>query len=383
MKNRLLHLLGCLLIGTTVAAQSVTNSNSLISIQQNTVFAATDFVNNGTVINNGNLVISGAWTNEGTYQAGTGQVTFNSSGTQIINHNDQSFDRLTISGGGQKIFNADIQITDELILQDGLLVSGNLAKIILLESAVVTGGSGTAYVQGPFYNTGLGQKIFPVGINAHYLPLVLTDVTGTSPVVGVEVVEPNTNVTFNKSLTGISSLRYWKLTVGSGTFSGSPVVLPLLDETLSAASENIVVAQAASLNDPFESLGQSDFSGTVQAGAVTSEASVTQVLLTVGETTNNNSKALTIYNVVTPNNDGIHDFLKIINIEYYPDNVVTVVNRWGDKIFEMRGYDNVSHVFAGEGNTGGVKSLTDGTYYYVIDKGNGDKKVSGFFLLSR
>jgi hypothetical protein len=59
-------------------------------------------VNNGTLTNNGDLRISGAWINNGAYDAGTGVINFNSDLVQTINHNDQSFERLVISGSGEK-----------------------------------------------------------------------------------------------------------------------------------------------------------------------------------------------------------------------------------------------------------------------------------------
>jgi len=66
-------------------------------------------------------------------------------------------------------------------------------------------------------------------------------------------------------------------------------------------------------------------------------------------------------NIITPNGDGINDYLFINNADKYPNNLIIVFNRWGKKVFEMQNYDNSFN-----GN-----DLADGTYYYIfryIDK---------------
>lgn len=381
MKSKII--IAACLLATPSFAQTVVSTGALVSVDANTtLFNGNDFINHGTVINNGVLVISGAWTNTGDYQAGTGEVNFDGPGTQIINHNAQSFAKLLISGGGEKLFQADISIQQELTLQDGVLTTDNGSKIFIDEQATITGGSAGSYVQGALYHTGTGLKFFPVGINTHYLPLTFLNVAGTTPTIGIEVIEPNPNSNHSSALQDVSANRYWLLTTSSGSFTGSQAQVPLLNESFSQATGNIVVAQAASGTDPFQSLGQSDFSGTILSGSVTSKDPVTGPWIAVAE--ENGNKSISVFNAVTPgNNDGKHDFLKIVNIEYYPNNEVSIVNRWGEKVWEISGYNNTDRVFNGEGNVGGVKTLGDGTFYYVIDPKNGDKRISGFFIIRR
>ena len=90
-----------------------------------------------------------------------------------------------------------------------------------------------------------------------------------------------------------------------------------------------------------------------------------------------------VYNAVSPNNDGKHDILEIVNITDYPENSVKIFNRWGEKIFEINRYDNQEKVFSGRSNLAGKKELPAGTYYYVIDLNEGSPKISGFFVLNR
>lgn len=94
--------------------------------------------------------------------------------------------------------------------------------------------------------------------------------------------------------------------------------------------------------------------------------------------------SIIVYNAVTPNGDGNHDYLKIVNIELYPGNTVTIINRLGEQVYKVSDYnnDNPAKRFAGEANAGSGSALTDGTYYYIIDIGSKDN-YTGFLLLQK
>lgn len=81
---------------------------------------------------------------------------------------------------------------------------------------------------------------------------------------------------------------------------------------------------------------------------------------------------LTVFNGFTPNGDGINDNWVIENIENFPDNKVTIFNRWGNKVWDTKDYNNTSNFWNGQTQTGAV--LTSGTYFYVIEIDKGIKK---------
>ena len=101
----------------------------------------------------------------------------------------------------------------------------------------------------------------------------------------------------------------------------------------------------------------------------------------IGEVLSEGDPPIIVYNVVTPNGDGIHDFFKIVNIESYPSSNVSIFDRWGGKVFETSNYNNTSNFFNGISDSG--DELITGNYYYFIDKGNGDKPERGFIFLKR
>ncbi|MFI5163750.1 MAG: gliding motility-associated C-terminal domain-containing protein [Bacteroidia bacterium] len=93
----------------------------------------------------------------------------------------------------------------------------------------------------------------------------------------------------------------------------------------------------------------------------------------------NDSCGLHIYNVITPNGDDRNDVWWIDGINSFPDNTVTIFNRWGDVVWRGSKYDNKKIVWHGQNEKD--QPLPAGTYYYVLDlKG---KILSGWVELIR
>ncbi len=354
-----------------------------MSVSSQTILTVPDsLVNTGTLINNGDLRISGAWINSGTYDAGSGEITFNSDLVQTINHNDQSFGKLTISGTGEKQFLANITIESELDLQSGVLKSENGAKIILNQGAVVIGGSDQSHVVGPVEANGAGDWIFPIGNGTTFLPVEITNVTDANAIATLTLNE----LTSGEVLTGeveidkLSSKRYWELVLGAGNLNQSKIMLPLVEEEgLTDNLDLLIVAGSNTATGPYASLGQSARTGDLTFGSVTSEQAPVITFLTAAALTG--ERGIEVFNGVSVTQDGQNDWMKIRNIELYPANKVTVFNRWGDKVFEMSAYDNNQKAFRGESNINGNNKLPAGTYFYSIDLGDGSPKTTGYLQI--
>ena len=94
------------------------------------------------------------------------------------------------------------------------------------------------------------------------------------------------------------------------------------------------------------------------------------------------------YNGMSVDGDGKNDYFHIGGIESYPNNVVRIYNRWGVKVFETEGYDNVTRVFRGISNgrvtVNAPEKLPQGTYYYVIEyydhNNNKESKVGWLYI---
>ncbi len=80
---------------------------------------------------------------------------------------------------------------------------------------------------------------------------------------------------------------------------------------------------------------------------------------------------------ITPNGDGLNDTWVIELIDEFPNNVVQIYNRWGQLVFENRGY-----LTQWNGLHKG-KELPVGTYYFLIDLGDNMPKYTGPITLMR
>lgn len=85
---------------------------------------------------------------------------------------------------------------------------------------------------------------------------------------------------------------------------------------------------------------------------------------------------LKIYNIVTPDNNGLNDTWQIENISSYPDNKVLLFDQWNNLVFEETNYSND---WAGRNKRGEL--LPPGTYFYQISFTSSTKIFRGFITL--
>ncbi|WP_347839185.1 gliding motility-associated C-terminal domain-containing protein [uncultured Draconibacterium sp.] len=88
----------------------------------------------------------------------------------------------------------------------------------------------------------------------------------------------------------------------------------------------------------------------------------------------------------TPNGDNINDFFEIQGIEMFEGNSITIINRWGKKVYEAQNYglSTIPVFWDGKSNQGGGNSdLPTGTYFYVLDLGNGEQPIAGSVYIDR
>lgn len=86
-------------------------------------------------------------------------------------------------------------------------------------------------------------------------------------------------------------------------------------------------------------------------------------------------------NAFTPNGDGYNDGWEIEGIERFPNAIVEVYSRWGQRVFSSVGY-----VSPWDGTSNG-NYIPEGTYYWVIqlnDEGlSGDEPLTGYVAIIR
>lgn len=69
---------------------------------------------------------------------------------------------------------------------------------------------------------------------------------------------------------------------------------------------------------------------------------------------------LVVSNVFTPNGDGVNDTFVIPGLETYSDTELTIINRWGNTVYQKTNYKND---WDGQG-------MVEGTYFYVLKAKN-------------
>lgn len=118
-----------------------------------------------------------------------------------------------------------------------------------------------------------------------------------------------------------------------------------------------------------------------QEGDANHEAA-TPVTITVKVVNPSSEMPVQAHGALSPNGDGINDFLMIEAIRDYPENRVTIFNRNGTVVWEANGYDNDRVAFRGIGT--GQLRLPAGTYFYIIEIKNNSNRWQtgkGYFVL--
>ncbi|MFT5764237.1 MAG: gliding motility-associated-like protein [Saprospiraceae bacterium] len=87
-------------------------------------------------------------------------------------------------------------------------------------------------------------------------------------------------------------------------------------------------------------------------------------------------EAVFVYDGFSPNGDGINEYFVINGAASNPDNILSVFNRWGGRVFFQKGYQNTW-----DGTWEGL-DLPDATYFYYFEDGNGST-ASGYVLIQR
>jgi len=174
----------------------------------------------------------------------------------------------------------------------------------------------------------------------------------------VSSVDPNATITVGGSPTpsGTASADQ-PLSVGDNVID---VIITAQDGVTSQTYTVTVTRAAQSLNTVYESVGVSNPANSLEFAG----------------------NDIKVHEGLSPNGDGVNDFLMIEGINNHPDNKLQIMNRSGQLVFEAKGYDNSSKVFDGHSNKNGQMQLP-GTYFYSLDytdKGE-TKHKTGFLVL--
>ncbi|MBC9934046.1 gliding motility-associated C-terminal domain-containing protein [Chitinophaga qingshengii] len=202
-------------------------------------------------------------------------------------------------------------------------------------------------------------------------PVIIAEITGPGPDADMQIIKTadNGNVRVN------STFNYYLTVVNKGPASASGIVVtdklprhvaydglfgPTVGAAVYQASEHTILWNIDALKTG-ATASLTIKVKVLEGGQINNTATVT-AHENDDQLQNNSSThqlkvlALHIPNAITPNGDGVNEVFVISGLEAYPVNELTILNRWGNHVFEQKGYTQ---------NWSG-KGLNAGTYFYLL-----------------
>ena len=97
-----------------------------------------------------------------------------------------------------------------------------------------------------------------------------------------------------------------------------------------------------------------------------------------------------VYNSLSPNGDGDNDIFRIRNIDFYPENTLSIFNRWGIEVYHVNSYGQNDNFFKGFSDGRSTVSrdveLPEGTYFYTLTYKNTkgiERNLSGYLYIKQ
>jgi gliding motility-associated-like protein len=221
-------------------------------------------------------------------------------------------------------------------------------------TALASGGSGSYTYS---WNTSpVKTSITASGLVAGTYVITVTDSNGciATSTVTIVSINPLPTAAFTSSETGLMTYSFVNTSANATTY-----VWDFGDSQASVLANPTHVYAAAGTY-------------TVKLTATNSCGSDTKTqVLTIPE--------IEFFNGFSPNGDGQNDYWNIPILNYYPTNTVLIINRWGSELWKGINYNNKNIVWTGKNMNG--EDLPDGTYYYIINYDNTEKR--GWVFIKR
>jgi gliding motility-associated-like protein len=385
-----------LLLSNVVCAQFAQNG-ALISLSKDVSLSInqTDFIHqSGEVYLNGWLGLSGNWyNNDATSKvlnlASIGTVELTGVNQNIGGTTGSLFHNLILGGTGIKSvvitqeINGALDLTDrELALKDAEVFISSAEVTAIKRTAGFI--SSTTELSNVVRATTAGKSyLFPTGSatgNVLYRPVLLKGTDATDRfAVALFKKDPTANglstqTSFKNGLVDINQVYYHQIKQLDGA---APTALDILFDSKTDGNfkelaywdkTSWLATKATALTGLYgDNLNAKVFKSALNMKGFNYFALANQTV----------KNDLFIPNSFSPNGDGKNEKWVIAGLEAYPDNQVKITNRWGDEIYNLKGY-NESNAFDG-------RNLNEGTYYYFIkvDMNGANRTFAGYFTLLR
>ncbi|WP_091867326.1 gliding motility-associated C-terminal domain-containing protein [Pricia antarctica] len=265
-----------------------------------------------------------------------------------------------------------------------------------LDNAFSTGESDIGKVEGYVSLAGQQGFTFPVGDFEQLRPLILNSTNiNTISKCAYFFEDPNTPSTFATSfstsarpvnISKISTVEFWRLEGSeSSTVQLSWNERSDIANLTNDVSEIVLVGWSKALNQ-WENLSGPTTMGDLSQGFAVSNAFIPDnyAAITFGASAEPRDYLDLDDYLVSPNGDGINDFLNIPELAQSPNNHMKIYDRNGSKVFEKVNYSNEFNGFSNVDNLviSRDKGLPSGVYFYIVSMDDISLMFQGFLYLA-
>ncbi len=386
-------------ISSSAFAQFVNNGSTIIIQNNTTIFVNGDFLNqSGSIINLGNITLTGNWSNNDNLGAfsivSSGNVNFIGASQTIGGNQTTVFPSVFLSGTGIKKLLINTSINGTLNLSDRELALEDKNLNFLNKTATgisFNGGFVSTDLKGILYRStnSIAEFIYPLGSKTtgtlRYRPIALKTKDNLNNVFGATFVNRDPTLEgFNRDqkrfdVNEVNPLYFHILNQPQGNsaadfdFYFSNPTDGNFNQLVNWIRFNLWEKAGISNPQSFISTTNPELNKLMTYSSIKTISSLPIAMSTILS----NNDPLTFFNSFTPDGDGTNDRWEIKNIDLFPDNDLTILNRWGSEIYKAKGYTN-ANAWDGLG-------LNNGTYFYLLKANvNGEVKVyKGFITLLR
>ena len=176
--------------------------------------------------NNYDIEIEGNWINQGTFLAGSADVTFTGSSEQEITSNSSSFNNIIFNNtdGTGITLQDELTVTNNIDFTDGIVNSTSANLFVFNAGAGHANSSDASYVNGPTKKVGNTAFVFPLGKSGHIAEIGISAPSNVNDEFTAEYFYTNPGNYFwdlahMNNLHHVTSIEYWEVdqTVGSST----------------------------------------------------------------------------------------------------------------------------------------------------------------------
>lgn len=377
-------------------------NSGLFTIEAETEVVFIDSVQNlnaGSITNDGQLYVVNHFMNNGilSYHTSGSKLLLVGENLQLLGGDGvYELDSLSIDNSNDTnavLLKGELLIHGPVSFENGIVNISDSGSFVLMTDATVGNASDFAHVNGPVIREGQNDIVTPIGNSLYYRPMEIDYVNnaGGNNRVEVDYVLSNSELRFshdqieNKQIQ-IDTNEYWELKCSN--YANNIILSMGWSEWTS--SELIL--------DNLERFGLHIMRyDTVKSKWVKEESTINasnQMLTTINPVGGcgvfaigmDREQTLTVYNAIN-RSSLTNNVLRVFGLENYQNNNLKIFNRWGVKVFETDNYNHDINGFIGESNAAGAYSSGDqlptGTYFYVIEFGNGslDQSQKGFMYL--